>query len=91
MNVGYFENAPGSKSMGRLLAFIVVVVAMAIALTAAVLVVASFVRQETEIVGSLVLIITGAFGVASIGEVMKNWAKKIESSNGGDGSGSASA
>lgn len=84
MKTGYLEAAPGVKSAGRLLALIVVITAMAIALGAFALLVAAFVSSETEIVGSLVAVITGAFGVASIGEVMKNWAKKIEAHAGGN-------
>lgn len=85
MKTGYLEAAPGVKSAGRLLALIVVVVAMAIALGAFAVLVAAFISRETEIVGSLVAIITGSFGVASIGEVMKNQAKKIEANGGNSG------
>lgn len=82
MKVGYFEAAPEHRSMGRLLAFIVIVVAMAIALGAFAVLVIAFASGETDIVGSLVGLITASFGVASVGEIMKNWAKKIEARGG---------
>lgn len=82
--IGYFESAPGHKSMGRLLAFVVVTVAMGIALGAFTVLVIAFVSGETDIVGSLVGIITASFGVASVGEIMKNQAKKIEANGGTD-------
>jgi hypothetical protein len=85
MKTGYLEAAPGVKSAGRLLALIVVVVAMVIALSSFAVLVAAFVSRETEIVGSLVAIITGSFGVAAVGEVMKNWGKKIEAHGGNSG------
>jgi uncharacterized transporter YbjL len=84
MKVGYFEAAPEHKSMGRLLAFIVIAVAMAIALGAFTVLVIAFASGDTDIVGSLVGLITASFGVASVGEIMKNWAKRIEARGGKD-------
>jgi uncharacterized transporter YbjL len=64
--------------MGRLLAFIVIAVAMAFALGAFTVLVIAFASGDTDIVGSLVGLITASFGVASVGEIIKNWSKKIE-------------
>jgi hypothetical protein len=64
--------------MGRLLAFVVIVPAMVIALGAFVVVVAAYVSERTEIVAQMVIVIGSAFGVASIGELIKGWAKKHE-------------
>lgn len=84
MKVGFLEASPGVKSAGRLLAFIVVVTAMGIALGAFTVLVIAFASGDTDIVGSLVGLITASFGVASVGEIMKNWAKKIEARGGKD-------
>ena len=86
MKVGFLEAAPGVKSAGRLIAIIVIVTAMLIALGSFALLVAVIVSRDTEVVGSLVGLIAASFGVASVGEVMKNWAKKIEVRGGKDGS-----
>jgi hypothetical protein len=90
MNTGFLEASPGVKSAGRLIAVVVVFTAMAIAVGSFALLVIAFVSEKTEIVGSLVAVITASFGVAAIGDVMKNWAKKIGVSDvGKDQSGSA--
>lgn len=75
--IGFFEASPGARSMGRLLAFLAVVVGGAVALAGAGL--AWYIAARgIEGIGSATVIVGAGVGVFSVGEVVKTWAKKVE-------------
>ncbi len=78
--VGFLEYAPGMKSMGRLLALLMMLNGTAATVVGLVLIVIAFISKNTEAVGSLVGLVGLGIGVDVGASVMKNWAKGIEAS-----------
>jgi hypothetical protein len=75
--IGFFEVAPGSRSMGRLLAFLAVVVGGLVAV-AGVGLAWYIVARGLEGIGSATAIVASGVGVFAVGEVVKTWAKRVE-------------
>ena len=75
--IGFFEVSPGSRSMGRLLAFLAVLIGGLVAL-AGVALAWYIVARKLEGLGSATAIVASGVGVFAVGEIVKTWAKRVE-------------
>ena len=78
MKIGFLEYAPGCKSMGRLIAFILAVAGVHVVAVGLTLIVWSFVIKDLSAIGSMVGLITLGLATEGLSGIMKNWAKSVE-------------
>ena len=78
MKIGFLEYAPGCKSMGRLIAFILAVAGVHVVAVGLTLIVWSFVIKDLSAIGSMVGLITLGLAIEGISGIVKNWAKAVE-------------
>lgn len=76
--VGYFEYAPGHKSMGRLLAFMMTAGGVFCVVAGVLMAVADWIWNAGASTGTWIGLALGGLGSEIGGTAMKNWAKSVE-------------
>lgn len=79
--IGFFQDAPNSYSMGRLLAFMGQAGGTLTIVVGVVLIVAAFVTKQHETLGSLVGLVGLGTGIDIGSMAMKQWSKRLEARN----------
>lgn len=79
--IGFFQDAPNSYSMGRLLAFLGQIGGTLTIVVGVALVVAAFVGGQYETIGSLVGLVALGTGIDIGSMAAKNWSKRLEGRN----------